>query len=191
MHRSRFLLLAAMILAAALTRLLIPESLPNVSPIAAIALFGGAHFASKRHAFLVPLLAMLAGDVLLYGGKYEQFQGSFLAVSSPVYASFALIVCLGLWLRSRPDIRIHQVAGMTLAGSVLFFLVTNFGAWAFFRMYPKTLQGLVDCYVAGIPFFQYTLLGDAVYVTVLFGSFALVESRVAALRRQRVWQAAE
>ncbi|MGQ0550269.1 MAG: DUF6580 family putative transport protein, partial [Armatimonadota bacterium] len=40
-------------------------------------------------------------------------------------------------------------------------------------------------YVAAIPFFRNTLLGDALYSAALFGGFALVESVVAALREDR------
>jgi hypothetical protein len=46
MNKPRFLLLTGMILAAALSRL-IPHP-PNFSPVAALALFGGAAIASKR-----------------------------------------------------------------------------------------------------------------------------------------------
>ena len=52
-----------MIVAAAAFRLL-PHP-PNFSPIAALALFGGAQFADRRAAFLVPLTAMFLGDLML------------------------------------------------------------------------------------------------------------------------------
>jgi hypothetical protein len=58
---------------------------------------------------------------------------------------------------------------------VLFFVVTNFGAWATGMLYPLTWEGLVACYVAAIPFFGNTLAGDLVYTGLLFGAFALAE----------------
>jgi len=73
-------------------------------------------------------------------------------------------------------------AGAALAGSVLFFLITNFGVWWFQSLYPHTLDGLIACYVAAIPFFRNTLLGDLLYTAVLFGGFALLEMRFSALR---------
>ena len=63
---------------------------------------------------------------------------------------------------------------VALASSVLFFVVTNFGVWATQGMYPMSLEGLVACYVAAIPFFQNSLLGNAFYTSVLFGGFALL-----------------
>ena len=68
---------------------------------------------------------------------------------------------------------------------VLFFLVTNFGAWlGSAGFYPQTAAGLGAAYVAGIPFFQWTVLGTLAYAAILFGGFALLRRRVPALRAQ-------
>jgi len=75
-----------------------------------------------------------------------------------VYGSFAIIVCLGFLLRRRR--KTMPIAGAVLASSVLFFVVTNFAVWALSPSYPKTWGTLVACYVAGIPFFRNTLLGE-------------------------------
>ena len=69
-----------------------------------------------------------------------------------------------------------------LASSVLFFLLTNLGVWALGTGYPKSPEGLIACYVAALPFFQNTLLGDAFYATVLFGGLALAEKGFPAFR---------
>jgi len=97
-----------------------------------------------------------------------------------VYGSFALIVCLGFWLRTRRTA--VPIVCAALAASLLFFIVTNFGVWALGSMYPKTTEGLVACYLAAIPFFGSTLLGDAAYTVLLFGGLALAEKRLPALR---------
>ena len=70
------LVLAVMILLAALSRLL-PHP-PNFSPVEAIALFGGAYFASRAWALLVPLAAMLVSDLVLaavLGSSYAGYLG--------------------------------------------------------------------------------------------------------------------
>ena len=180
------LLLTGLILVAALTRLL-PHP-PNFSPVEAVALFAGAHFASKRWAFLVPLLGLFASDLALAainGGSYATWFGS--TGIWLVYLCIALTTALGLGLRGR--IRGGRVLGYSLAGSVLFFLVTNFGAWLFQPvelLYPKTAAGLAMAYTAGIPFFQWTVLGTLFYAALLFGGFALLRNRMPALRAQTV-----
>jgi len=170
MYRIRFTVLVTMTLAAAASRL-IPHP-PNFTPIGALALFGGACFATKRTAFVVPLTAMVLSDLAigLVSGDLSLGLHPLLPV---VYSSFALIVCLGFWLRPRR--RPVLIAGAALAGSLLFFVLTNWGVWAFGSLYPRTWAGLAACYVAAIPFFRNTVLGDLVYTTALFGGLALAE----------------
>jgi hypothetical protein len=147
---------------------------PNVTPIAAIALFGGAHFASTRAALAVPLLAMCLSDLLLGFGVDR--------VMPFVYGSFALIVVLGRLIRNRRSPL--AVGGAALTGSALFFVITNLGVWLATDLYPRTAEGLGACYVAAIPFFRNTLAGNLLYASVLFGGFALAERRFPALLRQ-------
>jgi hypothetical protein len=83
--------------------------------------------------------------------------------------------------------RFFSIAGIVLAavtGSVLFFLITNFGVWLTDGLYPRTLDGLVICYAAAIPFFRHTLAGDAVYTIVLFGGFMLMQRYFTMLREE-------
>ena len=145
------LVLAAMILLAALSRLL-PHP-PNFSPVEAIALFGGAYFASRAWALLVPLAALLASDLVLaatIGSSYAGYLGGISFWS--VYACIALSTVLGYGLRGK--VGGARLLGWSLAGSVLFFAVTNFGAWLASPFYPQTAAGLGAAYVAGIPFSQ-------------------------------------
>jgi len=69
-----------------------------------------------------------------------------------------------------------------LASSVLFFLVTNLGVWVTGTLYPKSWAGLAAAYLAALPFFRNTVLGDLSYVALLFGGFALLERYLPALR---------
>jgi hypothetical protein len=117
-------------------------------------------------------MALLVSDFIL--GFYQHMEVPYL--------SFVLIVCIGFQLQQRRTAL--RIAGAALLSSVVFFVVTNFGVWAFDSLYPKTLPGLVACYVAAIPFFRNTLLGDLMYTAILFGGFRLLETRFAALREQ-------
>ncbi len=168
MPNIRFAVVLGMVLTAAASRL-IPHP-PNLTPIAAIALFGGAYFADKRLAFLVMLAAMLLSDLAI--GLHRELP--------VVYACFATTVCIGLWLRGRR--RAPLIAGAALGSSILFFVVTNFGVWALSSLYPKTMEGLIACYLAAIPFFKNTLVGDVFYTALLFGGFKLAEHRFPVLR---------
>ena len=176
MLKPRFLVLAFMILAAAASRL-IPHP-PNMTSLTAVALFGGAYLSDRRLAFLVPLTALFVSDLVL--GFYHHME--------VVYLSFALIVAIGLWLQKHRTAL--PIAGAALVSSVLFFVLTNFGVWLFDAFYPKTVEGLIACYVAAIPFFQNTLIGDLFHTAVLFGGFAISERLLPALRDHGVTKAA-
>ena len=181
----RTLVLVGMVLVASLARVL-PHP-PNFTPIGAVALFGAAHFRSRWAAFLVPLSAMFLGDLALevasslglLAGWMAGGRG-FYAGMWVVYLAVGLVTGLGLLLRRRRSV--PAVAACVLAGSVLFFLVTNFAWWATYDLYPHTAEGLVLSYTAALPFFHWTLLGDAFFSTALFGGFALAERRYQALR---------
>lgn len=186
----RFGTLTAMILVAVTARIL-PHP-PNFTPIAAIALFGGATFASKRLALGTTFAALLLSDLLLELTIRGGFQGGWLG--SPlshgfhsgwwvVYACFALTVGIGFLLRNRRSPL--KVAGAALASSVLFFVITNLVVWYKGGFYSLDFSGLVSSYVAAIPFFGWSLAGDAVFVTALFGSLVLAESRWPAVRVPR------
>jgi len=142
---------------------LLPHA-PNFTPIATIALFGGAYF-SRKTAFILPIVAMLVSDAFL--GFYEP------KLMMSVYGSFVLTILLGLWLKNHK--KWYTVAGATILSSTLFFLITNFSFWAFGHWYAKSFSGLVQCYLMALPFFRNTLLGDAFFVLVLFGTYELME----------------
>jgi hypothetical protein len=163
MNRPRLKILIGMILTAAISRLL-PHP-PNLTPMAAVALFGGTTLADKRAAFLIPLMALFLTDIWF----------GFSVLTPVVYGSFALIVCLGSWLRRRRSA--GRIAAASLIGAVLFFVLTNLGVWALTSLYPKTVGGLSACYVAALPFFGNTLAGDLLYSGLLFGGLALAERR--------------
>jgi hypothetical protein len=144
----------------------------NFTPIGAMALFSGAIVRDRRIAFLFPLLALFAGD--LFAGLYN------FKVMLMVYASFLVSVLIGRLLQRRRTLPL--LAGATFLGALQFFLITNFAMWWLYDTYSKSAAGLAACYVAGLPLFWNTLGGDAVYVAVLFGGYALAEHFFPTLR---------
>jgi hypothetical protein len=63
-------------------------------------------------------------------------------------------------------------------------VLTNAGVWAFGAMYPHNAAGLAAAFIAGVPFFQWTVLGTLFYAALLFGGFELLRRQVPALRAQ-------
>jgi len=132
---------------------------PNVTPIAASAVFAGMMLRSRALALAVPLLAMLVSDLVV--GAYDW------RIMGVVYAALALPALLARWGRARPMV---VLAPLVLSSSLLFYATTNFAVWAFSGMYAHDLNGLVLCYVAALPFL-YNTAGDALWTTLLFGTW--------------------
>jgi len=162
--RQQWIVLSALVLAAALSRLL-PHP-PNFSPIEATALFAGATLASRWLAMAVPIAAMLVSDAIL----------GFHAGMPVVYGSMAAIA-LAAHFGLRGRVSVGRVALFGVGGALFFFIVTNFAVWLGSGMYPSTWEGLIACYVAAIPFFHNQLAGVAVYSTLLFGASAMIARR--------------
>jgi hypothetical protein len=133
---------------------------PNVTPIAASALFAGMVLRSRTLALAVPLSALLLSDLVV--GTYDW------RIMGVVYAALALPALAARWGRARPMV---VLAPLVLSSSLLFFATTNFAVWAFSGMYAHDLHGLMHCYVAALPFLGNTVAGDMLWTTLLFGTW--------------------
>jgi hypothetical protein len=130
---------------------------PNFAPVGAVALFGSAYFADRRAALLVPLAGMLLSDLVL----------GFHSTIIYVYGAFALISLWGFAFLRGKATPVRTLAA-AVGSTVIFFVVSNFGVWAMGNYYSQTAVGLLECYVAAIPFLGNTFLGDLFYSAVLF-----------------------
>jgi hypothetical protein len=172
MIQTRTIVIIGIVAIAALFRFL--PTPPNVAPVAAMALFGGALFADKRLALLLPLAVMFITDLFL--GLHSTLWA--------VYLSFAAIAGIGILVGKNRNVA--SITAGAISGSVLFFVITNFAVWLMGSgmFYPKTIEGLMMCYTAAIPFFHNTLVGDLFFTGALFGSYELLRRYVPSLRAQ-------
>lgn len=177
-RHARFLLAVLLVVLSTLMRV-VPHPW-NLTPVGAVSLFSGACFDRKRWAFAVPLAAMFAGDTaleLLTGHGYH-------SLMPVIYATFALIVVLGIFLRDFRRSPLIVGAG-AVASATIFYIVSNFAMWTISTIYPHTFSGLIACYVTAIPYYGTMLAGDLVYSALLFGTFVWLdnENRLASAKR--------
>ncbi|MFM7846743.1 MAG: DUF6580 family putative transport protein [Planctomycetota bacterium] len=149
--------------------------LPNVAPVAALAMLAGFLGAGRPvWAVSVPLATMALSDLVI--GGYG------LAMMLVVYGALAAPAALGIGLRRAGRLTNNSsvwgdgagVVGASLLSSLFFFVVTNFAVWLGSSTYAASWQGLAHCYTRAIPFFRYTLTGDLVFGSLLFGCYAVV-----------------
>src|SRR5438309_3953689 len=157
---SRNTVLILMIIAAAAFRLVsykYPYVLSNFTPVGAIALFGGAYFTDKWKAYLVPLLALFASDILLnylYNSKVV-----FYSESLWMYLCFAIIVFIGSLIKKATVMSVFLASIVSVAIHWLFIDMP----WLYGNLYPHTLAGYGQSLVAAILFERHMLLVDVVF----------------------------
>lgn len=178
----RFFVALSVILVAAVLRLL--PHWPNLTPIAAMALFAGTYIDKKQYAFAIPIAAMFVSDLII--GLHANIPA--------VYLGFGITVLIGMAIRKR--VNVGTVLFASLGSSVIFFLITNFSAWLASPLYPQTFAGLLECYIAGLAFFRdYShgfsflmndMIGTLFYSAVFYGTFYLTEMRFPVLDKTRL-----
>ncbi len=137
----------------------------NLTAVGSVALFAGAYLKPRRLAFAVPLFAFLITDLIL--GVHNTMLFTYTAV--------ALCSFLGIRYLQKPKPAL--VVGMSLASSLIFFVISNFGVWIVGGLYPLTTQGLLNCFLMALPFFQGQILGDLLHSTLLFGVYAVIAKK--------------
>jgi len=175
----RFVFIFAVIFFAAFMRL-IPHW-PNFTPVAAIALFGGAMLNRKYLAFLIPLSALFLSDLIL------GFHSEMLAV----YIAFSITVIIGLYLKNK--LNAGTIIAASLSSSIIFFLITNFASWLGSPFYTANFSGLLQAYIAGLAFFNDGSIGISMFLnevlsgllfnTVFFGAYYLAEQKIPSIVR--------
>jgi hypothetical protein len=138
---------------------LLPHA-PNFTPVAASALFASLMLRCRPLAFAVPLAAALLPDVVFGADDWR--------VSAAIYSSLMLPAALGLLPRRPPAL--HFVIALMAASSLAFYAITNFAVWMFSGMYAHDSAGLLECYIAALPFLRNTLAGDLFWISALIAA---------------------
>lgn len=165
-----------LIFLAALSRF-IPHP-PNFTAIGAMAIFGGISISNKKLAFLMPLAALFLSDVALQ--LFSGTKGFYGTSQLFVYVAFIIITAISTQIQKRSVLNI--VLASVWSGAI-FFVLSNVGTWASGELYPKTMAGLADCFIAAIPFYQNeffgnfalnVVYGNLFYCAALFAVYTLV-----------------
>lgn len=135
---------------------------PNFTPILSIAIMSSLYI-KNRFIVLVPLSIMLLSD--LYIGNH--------VIAPWVYSSILVICIISFFAKNN----IKNVLSYSLIGSIIFFIVTNFGVWIS-GGYSYSLEGLLSCYIAAIPFFRNTLISTFLFSLSIFAVYNFAETLV-------------
>lgn len=164
--KKQVLYLVFLIALAVVSRLIAPW--PNFTAMIAVAVTGGMLFGKRTIAILLPLLALFVSDLIINNTLYAYLGNTWLTEGAGwLYASYLLITLLGTLQLTKSKVLHLALSGV--AGSILFFLITNFGAWLGSPFYPQSFAGLLESYVMGLPFLFNQVVGSLFYIGVIIG----------------------
>jgi hypothetical protein len=143
---------------------LLPHA-PGFMPVAASALFAGRMLRIPALAVIVPLAAMALSDMALAAEDWKITLVIFAAISVPALVGIV----------SRRFGGATTIMAAMVSCSLFFFAASNFAVWAFGALYPHSFEGLVQCYIAALPFLDKTVMGDLFWAAILFGGAWLVQ----------------
>jgi len=146
------------------------------TPVTASLLFFGAR--GPRRQWWIPVALFALADVVLTKFVYSY---PFLWDNFITWAWYAGVLWLGTRLRG--NARPFPLMGSAMAGSVSFFIVSNFGVWASTTMYSRTVEGLLTCYAMAIPFFRKAIAGDLLFTAMMFATPLAVRALSRSLSR--------
>ena len=128
----------------------------NFTPIIAIAIMGSYFFNNINLSYLVVLFSMLIADFFI--GFYGHM----------IFVYMSLLLITFVFFKTNWKINFKNLFIFGFIGSVIFFIISNFGVWAISSMYEKSFDGLVHCYFLAIPFFKNTFLSTLVFSYTAF-----------------------
>lgn len=142
------------------------------SPVIATALFSGFIINRKDQSFVLPLLTLLISDTiiqLLYSANLFPYAGFY----KGQWINYLLILTATLvgW-RVKGENKHSLIIGAILAPTI-FFLLSNLRVWlnATEAVYPKSFNGLLSCYVVGLPYYKNALIATFVFLPVILFAY--------------------
>tara|TARA_B110000483_G_scaffold22548_1_gene26018 strand:+ start:14483 stop:15052 length:570 start_codon:yes stop_codon:yes gene_type:complete len=162
------LMITAIVVFGVIARLL--PHFPNFAPMGAIALFAVAFYKRKSLALIMPVTAWWLSDLFLNNTRYAVTEEISWFTLDQLFSIIALIIIVVLGGLLLKKVSLSKVILGSTGASLVFFVISNFGVWMKGMLYPKTIQGLIECYSMALPFYQATFLSDMIYTSMFFGA---------------------
>lgn len=144
---------------------------PNVELITLASVIA-AFYLKRDFALGVTLALLIVSDLMIGNSNIFLF----------TWSGFLIPILFANYFKK---LKINSVFSGLLAGvssNLFFYTWTNFGVWAMdsWGMYPKTLLGLIQSYINGIPFLKYQLTSTLFFVPLGFLIYELLFNNLVA-----------
>lgn len=141
----------------------------NLSILGAVTLFGGAYLGKSLKTMALVLAGIWLSDVVI---NMQYFEGITLFYEGYIFTVLSYIVTIAIgYYTLRENKSTGNIIGAGMFSAIAFFIISNFGTWIGTSLYTKDLNGLLQSYIAGIPFFRGTLFGNVIFTFIFVKTF--------------------
>jgi hypothetical protein len=154
-NRNSKLLLITLFLIAFTLRL--TRILPNFEFVTTAMVISAAYL-SRKHSALLILAIMITTDLILGNTNIFIF----------TWSGFLIPILLTSKSSFHRQSSIIKFLSFGIFSNLFFYMWTNFGVWALdsWNMYPKTMAGLISCYINGLPFLKTQLQSTIIFIPI-------------------------
>ena len=135
---------------------LIPHP-PNFTPIISVAILSSFFFRNINLAIIVLLISMLISDFLIGFHKY-------------IFFTYIPLVIITLTFKDKV-LKYKNMLFYSFIGVIIFYLISNFGVWVLDKSYEKNIYGLINCYIAALPFLKNSIISTIFYTYLTFSTY--------------------
>lgn len=141
----------------------------NLSILGAVAIFGGAYLGQSFKTMALVLLGIWVSDIII---NMQYFEGITLFYEGYIFNVLSYIATIAIgYYALRENKSTVNIIGAGMFSAIAFFIISNFGAWVGTSLYTKDISGLLQSYIAGIPFFRGTLFGNVIFTFIFVKTF--------------------
>ncbi len=138
------------------------SDIPNFTPTLSLIIFASYYFRNLTISSSIVLLSQIVSDIFIGFYSYIFF----------VYGSFLVIIYIAPIIMKK--LTTMSVLVTSVISPSIFFIISNFGVWFAGSLYTKDLNGLIECYVAGLPFYDESLLSTILFSYTIFIIYKLL-----------------
>ena len=138
------------------------SDIPNFTPTLSLIIFASYYFRNLTISSSIVLLSLIVSDIFIGFYSYIFF----------VYGSFLVIIYIAPIIMKK--LTTMSVLVTSVISPSIFFIISNFGVWFAGSLYTRDLNGLIECYVAGLPFYDESLLSTILFSYTIFIIYKLL-----------------
>jgi len=134
---------------------------PNFTPILATSIMAPLLMKDRIYGIALPIIAVFISDIIIGFHSYQ-------------LAVYFSLLCISFVTPMKKNYL--YLGTMAIGGSLWFYLITNFAVWSMSSMYPKTIEGILSCYVLALPFLASTLISTLLFTFLITWSSEALSS---------------